>query len=96
VGINHTNDSQNSNNNSNSKDNAYKTHYVVAYKYSNDKKGPLYESIILAGHPVFIKYENEQVQAFEQIEEDSRIIRLLGQISIMLEAIDSLYATLVV
>ena len=75
LGVNHTNDSQNSNNNSKSKDNANKTHSVVAFKYSNNKRGPLYESVILAGHPMFIKYENGQVKVVEQIEEGSRIIR---------------------
>lgn len=79
VGVNHTNDSQNSNNNSKSRDVANKTHSVVAYKYSNNKRGPLYKSVILAGHPMFIKYENGQVQAVEQIEEDSRIIRPPGR-----------------
>src|SRR5215204_1337039 len=69
------NDSQNSNNNSKSKDNAYETHSVVAYKYSNNKRGPLYESVILADHPMFIKYENGQVKAVNHIQEGNRIIR---------------------
>src|SRR5919197_5476250 len=45
---------------------------VMAYKYSNDRKGPLHESVILAGLPMFIKY---QVKAVPQIQEPSRIIR---------------------
>ena len=48
---------------------------VIYYKYSNDRKGPLHESVITAGLPKFIKYENEQVKAVEHIEEPSRIIR---------------------
>jgi hypothetical protein len=47
---------------------------VAVYKYSNDRKGPLHESIILAGVPMFIKYENRQIKAVQHIEEASRII----------------------
>jgi hypothetical protein len=47
---------------------------VVVYKYSNDRKGPLHESIILAGVPMFIKYEDGHVKADEHIDEASRII----------------------
>jgi hypothetical protein len=48
---------------------------IMTYKYSNNRKGLLHESVILAGHPVFIKYENGQVKAVEHIEEPTRIIR---------------------
>jgi hypothetical protein len=63
------------NENSTSKDNANKTHTVIAYKYSNNKRETLHESVILEGHPMFIRYKNGQVEAVEQIDEDSRIIR---------------------
>jgi hypothetical protein len=61
--------------NSTSNDNANKTHTVIAYKYSNNKRQPLHESVILAGRPMFIRYKNGQVEAVEQIDEDSRIVR---------------------
>jgi hypothetical protein len=61
--------------NNTSKDNADKTHTVIAYKYSNNKRHPLHESVILAGRPMFIRYKNGQVEAIEQIDEVSRIVR---------------------
>lgn len=47
----------------------------TTYKYSNKGKGDLHEAIILAGLPTFLKYENEQIKAIEQIEEAGRIIK---------------------
>jgi hypothetical protein len=74
LGVNHTKDIRSSHNgNGKFKDNGNKP--LIAYKYSNDRKGPLHESIILGGHPKFIKYEYGQVKELEQIEEPSRIIR---------------------
>jgi hypothetical protein len=61
-------------NNSKLKDNASET-TLVAYKYLNIKRQPLHESVILAGRPMFICYKNGRVEAVEQINEDSRIIR---------------------
>ena len=51
--------------------------YIPTYKYSNNRKGLLHESVILAGIPVFIKYENGHFKVVEHIEEPSRIISLL-------------------
>lgn len=48
-----------------------------AYKYSNKGKGPLYEAIILAGRPVFLKYVNGSIEKYDAIEEDIRIIKPL-------------------
>src|SRR5215203_54936 len=56
-------------------DNDIRSHTVVAYKYSNNKRGTLHESVIIAGHPMFIKYKNGQVETIEQIDEVSRIVR---------------------
>jgi hypothetical protein len=47
----------------------------AAYKYSNDRKGPLYESVIVAGLPSFITYENGHVKMVDYVDEPSRIIR---------------------
>jgi hypothetical protein len=68
VGVDHMRDNQNSN------VSKFKP-VVVACKYSNNKRGSLHESVIVAGVPMFIKYENGQVKAVKQIEEGSRIIR---------------------
>jgi hypothetical protein len=73
VGVNHTKDLRSSRKGEENK-NKYS---IPAYKYSNDRKGPLHESVILAGLPIFIKYENGQVKTVEHIEEPSRIIRPL-------------------
>ena len=47
----------------------------AAYKYSNKGKGPLHEAAILAGRPVFLKYENGDIKIIDQIEETTRIIK---------------------
>jgi hypothetical protein len=50
----------------------------IAYKYSNRGKGPLREAVILAGKPVFLKYDSNSVEpitSVEIIEEDTRIIK---------------------
>lgn len=47
----------------------------IAYKYSNKGKGVLYEAVILAGRPVFLKYENGGIKIITQIEEATRIIK---------------------
>ena len=45
------------------------------YKYSNKGKGPLCESIILNGFPIFLIYENnEKIRLEDFIEEPNRII----------------------
>ena len=76
VRVNFTKDSHNSTkDNSTSKDNANKPHPVVAYKYSDNKRKLLHESVMLAGRPMFIRYKNGQVKAVEQIDEGSRIVR---------------------
>jgi hypothetical protein len=73
LGVNHTKDVRSSHK-QRDKDKENKPS-IPAYKYSNDRKGPLHESVILAGLPMFIKYENGQVKAVEYKEEPSRIIR---------------------
>src|SRR6476661_8446757 len=64
------------NNNSKSKvsDKPKPQEYPV-YKYSDNKKCPLHESVIMCGLPVFIKYENGEMKTVEKVEESSRIIR---------------------
>ena len=47
----------------------------TAYKYSNRGKTTLHEAIILKSRPVFLKYENGNLQVIEHIEEINRIIR---------------------
>jgi hypothetical protein len=49
----------------------------TAYKYSNNGRIALNESVILAGRPAFIAYENGKIHAFDAIEEDTRIIKPL-------------------
>ena len=39
----------------------------TTYKYSNKGKRLLHESILLAGFPMFIKYENGQVKIIDKI-----------------------------
>jgi hypothetical protein len=68
LGVNFMKNGQN--NNSKSRDNASNTHTIIAYKYSNNKRETLHESVILAGHPMFIRYKNGQVEAVEQIDEE--------------------------
>jgi hypothetical protein len=47
----------------------------IAYTYSNKGKGILHEAVIIAGQPLFLKYENGELKTVEQIEEASRIIK---------------------
>jgi len=47
----------------------------TAYKYSNRGKTTLHEAIILKGRPVFLKYENGNLQVIGHIEEINRINR---------------------
>ena len=51
------------------------TQQYTAYKYSNRGKGSLHEAIILAGLPIFLKYENGGVKTVEHVEEATRIIK---------------------
>ena len=46
----------------------------TTYKYSNKGKRPLHEAVLLAGVPVFVRYENGQIESIPRIEESSRII----------------------
>jgi hypothetical protein len=53
-------------------------HESITYKYSNRGKGLLHEAVILAGKPVFLKYDSnaaEPITSVEIIEEDARIIK---------------------
>lgn len=45
------------------------------YKYSNKGKTQLHEAIIFEGRPVFLKYENGNLEVIEHIEEINRIIK---------------------
>ena len=49
----------------------------LAYKYSNKGKGDLFESVILAGVPVFLRYDRHlnEIQTSNHIEEINRIIK---------------------
>jgi hypothetical protein len=50
----------------------------LAYKYSNKKKDDLHEAAILAGKPVFLKYNSEAAEPItvvETVEEDFRVIK---------------------
>jgi hypothetical protein len=47
----------------------------TAYKYSYNGKVALHESVILAGRPAFIAYENGKLQPYNIIEEDTRVIK---------------------
>jgi hypothetical protein len=47
----------------------------TAYKYSNRGKGSLHESILLEGRPLFLKYEDGNLNVIEHIEEINRIIK---------------------
>lgn len=53
------------------------TREYIAYKYSQRGKGELHEAIILAGKPVFLKYdlEDSQFKIVEKIREGNRVIR---------------------
>jgi hypothetical protein len=48
-----------------------------AYKFSKIGKGDLYESVILGGIPVFLRYDeaNEKIVPYQSIEEGTRILR---------------------
>ena len=50
-------------------------HEYMTFKYSSRFRGTLHEAILLNGTPVFLKYENSQVQAVSTIEEQDRILR---------------------
>ena len=50
-------------------------HQYTSYKYSNRGKGTLHEAVIIAGVPVFLKYENGELKTVDYIEESSRIIK---------------------
>ena len=50
-------------------------HEYMTFKYSSRFRGTLHEAILLNGTPVFLKYENSQVQAVPTIEEQDRILR---------------------
>jgi hypothetical protein len=47
----------------------------TSYKYSSKGKGILHEAAIIAGQPVFLKYENGELKTVQQIEEASRMIK---------------------
>ncbi|HEY7573406.1 MAG TPA: hypothetical protein VH796_18760 [Nitrososphaeraceae archaeon] len=61
-------------NNVTKKDQPLKRQFI-AYKYSNKGKAPLHESIIFEGRPVFLKYQNGNLEIVEYIEEINRIIK---------------------
>ena len=44
------------------------------YKYSKKGKADLHDAVILAGLPVFLKYENGEIKIVEKIEETARVI----------------------
>lgn len=50
-------------------------HEYMTFKYSFRFKGTLHEAILLNGKPVFLKYENGQVQVVPKIEEEDRMLR---------------------
>jgi hypothetical protein len=47
----------------------------MTFKYSSRFKGTLHEAILLNGKPVFLKYENGQIQVVAKIEEEERVLR---------------------
>jgi hypothetical protein len=47
---------------------------VTAFKYSDNGKGTLHETIILDGRPVFLKYENGEIKTVVKIQENNRTI----------------------
>jgi hypothetical protein len=47
----------------------------TAYKYSSKSRVPLHEAVILAGKPVFLKYESGKIESVDDVEEDIRIIK---------------------
>ncbi|MPZ06930.1 MAG: hypothetical protein GEU26_11045 [Nitrososphaeraceae archaeon] len=56
------------------KDQNQKYDYMT-FKYSSRFRGTLHEAILLNGAPVFIKYQDGQIQAVPNIEEQDRILR---------------------
>jgi hypothetical protein len=50
-------------------------HDYMTFKYSSRFRGLLHEAILLNGTPVFLKYENGQIQVVPTIEEQDRILR---------------------
>jgi hypothetical protein len=50
-------------------------HDYMTFKYSSRFRSTLHEAILLNGIPVFLKYENGQIQAVPVIEEQDRILR---------------------
>ena len=48
-------------------------HDYMTFKYSSRFRGTLHEAILLNGKPVFLKYENNQVQVVPKIEEEDRV-----------------------
>jgi hypothetical protein len=59
-GVSFTMNRQKNDNSSKLKDSANKPH-IVAFKYSNNKKGPLHESVILAGQPMFLNMKTDRL-----------------------------------
>ncbi|HEY7082377.1 MAG TPA: hypothetical protein VH500_22025 [Nitrososphaeraceae archaeon] len=47
----------------------------TAFRYSNRGRTTLHEAILLEGRPVFLKYENGNLEVIQHIEEINRIIR---------------------
>jgi hypothetical protein len=47
----------------------------MTFKYSSRFRGTLHEAILLNGKPVFLKYENGQVQVVPKIDEEDRVLR---------------------
>jgi hypothetical protein len=50
-------------------------HEFMTFKYSSRFRGTLHEAILLNGKPVFLKYENGQVQVVPKIDEEDRVLR---------------------
>jgi len=47
----------------------------TTYKYSNKGRSLLHESAIVAGQPVFLVYENNEIKVVQNVEESRRIIK---------------------
>jgi hypothetical protein len=59
---------------------SYHKKEFTTYKYSNRKKGDLFEAVILEGKPAYLVYyginpENGSVSSEDTIEEESRILK---------------------
>ena len=50
-------------------------HDYMTFKYSSRFRDTLHEAILLNGKPVFLKYEDGQVQVVPKIEEEDRVLR---------------------